>query len=52
MTGSAHGLVGRAWDADPGHLRALTPDESLSPLLAEVNSRSRQSQHQHQSRPR
>jgi len=33
---------GREWDAEPGHLRSLTPDELLSALLAEVNARSRQ----------
>ncbi|MFD6434850.1 hypothetical protein [Streptomyces venezuelae] len=33
---------GREWDADPGHLRPLTPTELLSALLAEANARSRQ----------
>ncbi|MFH8469980.1 hypothetical protein [Streptomyces sp. NPDC017991] len=33
---------GREWDADPDHVRDLTPDELLSALLAEVNARSRQ----------
>jgi hypothetical protein len=33
---------GREWDADPRHVRALSQDELLSALLAEVNARSRQ----------
>ncbi|ATW52890.1 hypothetical protein CGZ69_27770 [Streptomyces peucetius subsp. caesius ATCC 27952] len=33
---------GREWDAEPDHLRALTQDELLSALVAEVNARSRQ----------
>ncbi|WLQ40092.1 hypothetical protein P8A22_08800 [Streptomyces laculatispora] len=33
---------GREWDADPSHLRAMSQDELLSALLAEVNARSRQ----------
>lgn len=32
---------GRAWDADPHHVRPLSQDELLSALLAEVNARSR-----------
>ncbi|MER6106178.1 hypothetical protein ABT115_28800 [Streptomyces sp. NPDC001832] len=33
---------GRDWDADPNHLRRLTPSELLSVLVAEANARSRQ----------
>lgn len=33
---------GREWDADPDHLRILTPAELLSALVAEANARSRQ----------
>ncbi|MFG3512078.1 hypothetical protein [Streptomyces bobili] len=33
---------GREWDADPGHLRRLTPAELLSALVAQANARSRQ----------
>ncbi|MER6158618.1 hypothetical protein ABT147_24210 [Streptomyces sp. NPDC001868] len=33
---------GREWDAHPNHLRALTPSELLSALVAEANARSRQ----------
>ncbi|MFE5176135.1 hypothetical protein [Streptomyces sp. NPDC056634] len=33
---------GRAWEADPGHLRLLTQDELLRALVAEANARSRQ----------
>lgn len=33
---------GREWDADPDHLRPLTPTELLSALVAEANARSRQ----------
>ncbi|MEF9907057.1 hypothetical protein [Streptomyces sp. P9-A2] len=33
---------GREWDADPLHLRPLTPSELLSALVAEANARSRQ----------
>ncbi|MEU3249911.1 hypothetical protein [Streptomyces sp. NPDC006997] len=32
---------GREWDADPQNVRALSQDELLSALLAEVNARSR-----------
>ncbi|MFC4611469.1 hypothetical protein ACFO9E_27295 [Streptomyces maoxianensis] len=34
---------GLEWDADRHHVRALSQDELLSALLAEVNARSRQS---------
>ncbi|MFE4540522.1 hypothetical protein ACFRKB_36575 [Streptomyces scopuliridis] len=33
---------GREWDADPDHLRTLTPAELLSALVADANARSRQ----------
>ncbi|WP_406472617.1 hypothetical protein [Streptomyces sp. NBC_01615] len=33
---------GIEWDADPNHLRLLTPAEVLSALVAEANARSRQ----------
>ncbi|MFI8306306.1 hypothetical protein ACIF80_23255 [Streptomyces sp. NPDC085927] len=33
---------GREWDAEPLHLRPLTPSELLSALVAEANARSRQ----------
>ncbi|SDE05746.1 hypothetical protein [Streptomyces prasinopilosus] len=33
---------GREWDADPLHVRPLTPRELLSALVAEANARSRQ----------
>nr|WP_245873831.1 hypothetical protein [Streptomyces phaeoluteigriseus] len=33
---------GREWDAEPGHLRRLTPAELLSARVAEANARSRQ----------
>lgn len=33
---------GIEWDADPNHLRPLTPAELLSALVAEANARSRQ----------
>ncbi|MFC8965114.1 hypothetical protein [Streptomyces sp. NPDC057094] len=32
---------GLEWDADPNHLRPLTPAELLSALVAEANTRSR-----------
>ncbi|MFE1250158.1 hypothetical protein [Streptomyces sp. NPDC058735] len=32
---------GREWDADPRDVRPLSQDELLSPLLVEVNARSR-----------
>ncbi|MER5460544.1 hypothetical protein ABT010_07595 [Streptomyces sp. NPDC002668] len=33
---------GIEWDADPNHLRLLTPAELRSALVAEANARSRQ----------
>ncbi|MEU1530344.1 hypothetical protein [Streptomyces fagopyri] len=33
---------GVEWDADPDHLRPLSQDELLSALVAEANTRSRQ----------
>ncbi|WP_405915900.1 hypothetical protein [Streptomyces sp. NBC_00728] len=33
---------GIEWDADPNHLRPLTPAELLSARVAEANARSRQ----------
>lgn len=32
---------GREWDAAPGHVRPLTPEELLRARLAETNARSR-----------
>nr|WP_229701131.1 hypothetical protein [Streptomyces camponoticapitis] len=33
---------GREWDADPAHVRLLTPAELLSARVADVNTRSRE----------